>query len=196
MAVLGLHCYMWASSSFSLWGLLIAVASLIADCGLYCTGFSSWWCMGLVVPRHEGILDSRPKIELMPLYWQADSYPLDHQEVPGLSVLNSASLLCFVKCLFSSSVSLVVSFHIYFIWKGTFNQLVRTEGENRYQEAFEKNKQELQIVVMSWVCFQLFYSIKDRIFFKIIWKRYGSSSRRMSSAHQQSHPGVQRILHS
>ena len=32
--------------------------------------------------------------------------------------------------------------------------------------------------------------------FKIIWKRYGSSSRSVSSTHQQSHPGVQRILHS
>ena len=63
LAALGLHC---CARAFSSSGLLIAVASLVAEHGLQARRLSScglralecrlssWWCMGLVAPWHVG----------------------------------------------------------------------------------------------------------------------------------------------
>ena len=61
LAVLGLHCCMWAFSTCSDWGLLfiavcgrlIAVASLVAEHGLQAHGLQQLWCTGSVVVAHR-----------------------------------------------------------------------------------------------------------------------------------------------
>ena len=66
LAVVGLHCCMWAFSSCGEFRLLIVVASLVEHglhmaCGLCsCSSWGSralaqqFWCRGLVVPQHVG----------------------------------------------------------------------------------------------------------------------------------------------
>ena len=69
LAVLHLCCCMWAFSScgvrgllfVAVHGLLIAVASLVAEHGLYTRGLQYLWCTGLVAPWHVGSFRTRAR---------------------------------------------------------------------------------------------------------------------------------------
>ena len=81
LVVLDLHCYVQTFSSWGKQGLLISVALLVEENGLYSAGS--------VVAAHKlsysmargNILDQG--LNLCPLHWQADSQPLDHQGSPS-----------------------------------------------------------------------------------------------------------------
>ena len=78
---LGLLCWVWAFSSCGDWGLLSScgmMASLVAEHGPWSARVSVVVAHRLSCPTAHGIfLDQGPN--LCPLYWQADSQPLDHQ---------------------------------------------------------------------------------------------------------------------
>ena len=108
MAALDLHCCVQAFSSCGKWGLLfiavrgllIAVASLIAEYGLQVRGLQQLWLTGSVVVARG--LQSAGSVVVAhrlscsvacgifpdqgsnpcPLHWQADSLPLHHQGSP------------------------------------------------------------------------------------------------------------------
>jgi len=91
LAVLGLHCFLWAFSSCGKQGLL-------STCGAWashCSGFSYYnvqalELVGSVVVVHRlscpadcGIIPDQG-LNLHPLYWQANSSPLSQQGNPPL----------------------------------------------------------------------------------------------------------------
>ena len=109
LAVLGLRCCAWAFSScgeqgllfVAVRGLLIAVASLVAEHGLQVPGLQQLWHMGSVVVAH-GLSCSvacgglpGPGLKPMSLHWQVDSYPLCHQGSPGGLNLSSKGTYCY-----------------------------------------------------------------------------------------------------
>ena len=101
--MLGLHCYAGfslavASSGYSpagVCGLLIVVASLVAECGLEGTGLVVVMPRSLVAPWRVGFFPDEGW-NLCLLHWQADSLPRSHQGNPILAVLNT--ILAIFKC--------------------------------------------------------------------------------------------------
>ena len=95
LVALGLHCCTEAFPSCSklrlllvaMLGLLIATASLVAECRL-----SSWGTQALVAARMWIFLDQGSN--LCPLHWQADFYSLYHQGSPHFSFLSIQFLIC------------------------------------------------------------------------------------------------------
>ena len=108
LAALGLHCCVWAFSSCGEWGLLVAavrglllaVASLVAELGLQAHGLQQLWLTGSVVVARGlqsagsvvvahrlscstacGIFPDQG-LNPCPLHLQADSQPLCHQGSP------------------------------------------------------------------------------------------------------------------
>ena len=63
-------------------GLLIAVASLVAEHRLEVHGFQYLGCMGLVAPWHVGSSQTRNGTYVPTLHWQADSQPMNGQWSP------------------------------------------------------------------------------------------------------------------
>ena len=89
LAALGLHCRVWAFSSCSVQELLSSHGAKASHCG----GFSCWGAQALgptgsVAAAHGRSCSTAYRISpgqglnLCPLHWQADSYPLYHQGSP------------------------------------------------------------------------------------------------------------------
>ena len=106
LAVLGLCCCTQTFSScrergllfVAVHGLLIAVASLVAEHGLQACGLQQLWHMGSVVVAHGLCCSAACGIFLdqgsnpCSLHWQADSQPLRHQGSPRIKFLSLSSL--------------------------------------------------------------------------------------------------------
>ena len=109
LAMLGLCCCALAFSSSITWGLLsshvlrllISVASLVVKNGLWSVG-SVVVVHGLSCPVACGISPDQG-LNLCYLHWQADSYPLGHQDSPQFPLLQNATGLSY-KFLNGASV--------------------------------------------------------------------------------------------
>ena len=89
LAVLGLHCCAWAFSSCGVWGFSLQQLLLLQSMVSSAPRLQQLWLVGSIVARK---LSCRAACGIFPdqgsnprsQHWQTDSYPLCHQESPGL----------------------------------------------------------------------------------------------------------------
>ena len=93
LVVLGLRRCTWAFSSCSKSRpVFIAVCGLVSFLSMdsRACGLQWWWCMSLSCSRACGIFLDQELNLCVSRYWQADSYPLDHQVSPGLDLVKQS----------------------------------------------------------------------------------------------------------